>query len=103
MWQQKSQAFVGAPVYRNSHHSHNETQVYMETGTPGMTATASGWISRLLGVLPGPHLLTEALSLGTALPGSSSGPNVVANPPLGRNAGGSMLPCCSTRPASPYL
>ncbi|MGH8278244.1 MAG: DUF1501 domain-containing protein [Gammaproteobacteria bacterium] len=86
LWQNKSLAFVQASGSPDPNRSHFEAQAYMETGTPGDSHTADGWMNRLLGVLPAPHAPTEALSLGAALPRILSGPNSVSNLPLGRSA-----------------
>ncbi|MDE2070749.1 MAG: DUF1501 domain-containing protein [Gammaproteobacteria bacterium] len=89
-WQNKTLAFVQASGSPDPNRSHFEAQNYMETGTPGDTHTSDGWMNRLLGVLPGPHAPTEALSLGPTVPRILSGPNAVSNLPLGRNAGHPM-------------
>lgn len=86
LWQNKSMAFVQASGSPDPNRSHFEAQAYMETGTPGDSQTPDGWMNRLLGVLPGPHTPTEALSLGAALPRILTGPNSVSNLPLGRSA-----------------
>lgn len=86
MWQNKTLAFVHASGSPDPNRSHFEAQAYMETGTPGVAATPDGWMNRLLGTLPGPHAPTAALSLGATVPRILTGPNAVANLPLGRNA-----------------
>ncbi|MGB9429103.1 MAG: DUF1501 domain-containing protein [Gammaproteobacteria bacterium] len=86
LWQNKSMAFVQASGSPDPNRSHFEAQAYMETGTPGVGSTPDGWMNRLLGTLPGPHVPTEALSLGPTVPRIFSGPNTVSNLPLGRNA-----------------
>lgn len=86
LWHNKSMAFVQASGSPDPNRSHFEAQAYMETGTPGVTSTPDGWMNRLLGVLPGPHVPMEALSLGPTVPRILSGPNAVSNLPLGRNA-----------------
>lgn len=90
LWQNKSMAFVHASGSPDPNRSHFEAQAYMETGTPGVAGTPDGWMNRLLGALPEPHALTEALSLGPTVPRILSGPNAVSNLPLGRNADHSM-------------
>ena len=86
LWQNRSMALVHASGSPDPNRSHFEAQAYMETGTPGDSNTPDGWMNRLLGVLPGPHAPTEALSLGPTVPRIFSGPNTVSNLPLGRNA-----------------
>ena len=90
LWQNKTMAFVQASGSPDPNRSHFEAQAYMETGTPGDARTSDGWMNRLLGVLPGPHAPTEALSLGPTVPRILSGPNSVSNLPLGRSAGHPM-------------
>ncbi len=88
-WQDKSLAFVHASGSPDPNRSHFEAQAYMETGTPGVN-TASGWMNRLLGALPGAHAPTEGLNLGATMPLIFSGSNTVSSLPLGRNADHAM-------------
>jgi uncharacterized protein (DUF1501 family) len=90
LWQNHSLAFVHASGSPDPNRSHFEAQAYMETGTPGDGSVSSGWMNRLLGVMPGTRTPTEALSLGNASPLILTGPYPVSNLPLGRNAGHAM-------------
>lgn len=85
-WQAKTLGFVHASGSPDPSRSHFDAQAYMEAGTPGRGTTPDGWMNRLLAALPGPHAPTTALSLSATLPRIFSGPQPVANLPLGRNA-----------------
>ena len=89
-WQQRSLAFVHACGSPDPTRSHFDAQDYMESGTPGDKNTPDGWLNRLLGVLPGPHSSTEAISFGPTLPRIFRGRNAVANLPMGRAAARAM-------------
>ncbi len=90
LWQQQTLAFVHACGSPDPSRSHFDAQRFMECGTPGVITTADGWMNRLLGVLPGPHTPTQAISLGPVEPQILRGPYSVANFPLGRQAGRAM-------------
>lgn len=85
-WQAKTLAFIHASGSPDPSRSHFDAQAYMETGTPGQSTTADGWMNRLLACLPEPHSPTAALSLSATLPRIFFGPEPVANLPLGRKA-----------------
>lgn len=91
LWHQGTLAFVHACGSPSANRSHFDAQDFMETGTPDVKRTPDGWMNRLLGVLPGPHSPTQALGFGETLPRILSGPNEVANMPLGR-AAAKLLP-----------
>jgi len=62
---------VGSP---DPTRSHFDAQDYMESGTPGLKATASGWMNR---ALPAPEVKpspVRAVALGAVLPRSMDGP-----------------------------
>jgi uncharacterized protein (DUF1501 family) len=86
LWQDGTLAFVAACGSPDPTRSHFDAQDYMESGTPGVKATADGWMNRVLATLPRPHGPTEALSLGPVVPRILSGPMPIANIPLGRAA-----------------
>ncbi len=90
LWNQGSLAFIHACGSPDPTRSHFDAQDYMESGTPGVKSTPDGWMNRLLAVLPGPHVPTEAVSLGPTMPRILSGNMSVANLPLGRNAANPM-------------
>jgi uncharacterized protein (DUF1501 family) len=90
LWQSRKLAFVQAAGSPDSTRSHFDAQDYMESGTPGDKNTADGWMNRLLAQLAlAPQTMDanlDAVSLGPVLPRIFSGPQVVANVPLGRDA-----------------
>jgi len=96
LWQEGGLAFVHACGSPDPTRSHFDAQDFMESGTPGVKATADGWMNRVLAALPGPHGPTEAVSLGPTLPRILSGRMTVANIPLGRAAAN---PLAIDRPA----
>jgi uncharacterized protein (DUF1501 family) len=67
LWKQKSLAFVHASGSPNDSRSHFDAQDYMENGTPGVKATDTGWMNRLLADLP-KDKPTQAISVGTDIP-----------------------------------
>jgi uncharacterized protein (DUF1501 family) len=86
LWQSRKLAFVQACGSPDPTRSHFDAQDYMESGTPGVKSTDTGWMNRALGALvPRPGAL-EAVSFGPVLPRIFSGPGAVANVPLGREA-----------------
>lgn len=77
-WEQQRLAFVhavGAPVIERSHF---QAQDNLETGTPGVTVTNSGWLNRLLSVLPG-GTSTRAVNVGGTVPLIFKGEQPVAS------------------------
>lgn len=86
LWQERRLAFVHASGSPDPSRSHFDAQDYMETGTPGNKHTPDGWMNRLLGVLPGAHTPTEAVSFGNTMPKIFTGRMSVASMTLGRNA-----------------
>jgi uncharacterized protein (DUF1501 family) len=85
-WRDGTLAFVHACGSPDPTRSHFDAQDYMESGTPGVKATADGWMNRVLAVMPGKPSPTEALSLGAGVPRILSGRMPVANIALGRGA-----------------
>jgi uncharacterized protein (DUF1501 family) len=76
------------PIYDNWHlaivdaagspdptRSHFDAQDYMESGTPGLKATGSGWMNRALPNGQGPVSPVRAVSLGPVLPRAMAGPS----------------------------
>ena len=63
---------VGSP---DPTRSHFDAQDYMESGTPGLKATADGWLNRALPPDSGPRSPVRAVSLGTEMARSLRGPN----------------------------
>ena len=54
--------------------SHFDAQDYMESGTPGLKATTSGWLNRSLPLEAGKASPVRALSMGATLPRTMQGP-----------------------------
>jgi uncharacterized protein (DUF1501 family) len=86
LWQQRKLAFVHSIGSPDATRSHFDAQDYMESGTPGRKATADGWMSRLLSVLPGPSTATRAINLGSVTPRIFSGQALAANIGTGASA-----------------
>src|SRR5581483_278834 len=86
LWQARQLAFVDAAGSPDRTRAHFDAQDYMESGTPGVKSTGDGWMNRLLGQLPQQPGALAAVSFGPVLPRICSGPQSVANVPLGRAA-----------------
>jgi uncharacterized protein (DUF1501 family) len=89
-WRERSLAFVQACGSPDPTRSHFDAQIFMETGTPGRSATPDGWMNRLLGQMPGPRAPTEAIAIGPTVPRIMTGAFTVANMTLGAGAGKPM-------------
>ena len=63
---------VGSP---DPSRSHFDAQDYMESGTPGLRATADGWMNRALSKPVGTASPVRAVSLGSGLSRTLRGPN----------------------------
>jgi uncharacterized protein (DUF1501 family) len=81
-WQQGSLAFIHACGSPDQTRSHFDAQTYMESGTPGLRSTNSGWMNRLLTVLPGASPV-RAVTVGATIPWILQGQARVANLSLG--------------------
>jgi uncharacterized protein (DUF1501 family) len=68
LWQQQRLAIVHAVGSPDPTRSHFDAQDYMESGTPGLRATADGWLNRALPVATSKVSPVRAVSLGPALP-----------------------------------
>jgi uncharacterized protein (DUF1501 family) len=55
--------------------SHFDAQDYMESGTPGLKATAGGWMNRAMPKEPGKPSPVRAVALGPVLPRTLAGSN----------------------------
>src|SRR3984957_1241074 len=62
---------VGSP---DPTRSHFDAQDYMESGTPGLKATDSGWMNRSLPKIQGKESPVRAIALGATLPRALRGP-----------------------------
>lgn len=86
-WQDGTLAFVHAVGSPDPTRSHFDAQDYMESGTPGIKGTSSGWLNRLLEQLPDPRSPVRAINLGETLPRILMGKVSVASyAPAGKNA-----------------
>jgi uncharacterized protein (DUF1501 family) len=84
MWQDKTLAFVTSSGSPDKTRSHFDAQDYMESGVPGMKAVSTGWMNRLVSLLPDNHSPVRALNLGPTIPRILSGPASVANASIGK-------------------
>ena len=84
LWRNGSLAFVHACGSPASTRSHFDAQDYMESGTPGVKNTSTGWMNRLLAILP-KGTPVQGLNLGNTTPRILTGPMSVANLARGRN------------------
>lgn len=73
-WDRQQLAIVEAVGSPDPTRSHFDAQDYMESGTPGLKATADGWLNRALGNEAGPSVL-RAVSLSSGLPRALRGKN----------------------------
>ena len=75
LWRQRHLAIVHAAGSPDTTRSHFDAQDYMESGTPGVKATADGWLNRCLHALPQPSEMSafRAIALGPSLPRILSG------------------------------
>ena len=77
LWDQRNLAIVHAAGSPDTTRSHFDAQDFMETGTPGIKATESGWLNRSLHDLPNaaPNAAFRAIALGPSLPRILTGPD----------------------------
>jgi uncharacterized protein (DUF1501 family) len=74
LFDQQHLAIVDAAGSPDPTRSHFDAQDYMESGTPGLKATASGWMNRALPRIEGKPSPVRAVSLGPVLPRAMRGP-----------------------------
>lgn len=84
-WQAGNLAFVQATGLRDNTRSHFQAQDYLEAGaaTLGGDTENSGWLNRLIGVLPGGGA-TQAVSISNTMPLIFAGPQSVASMASGK-------------------
>jgi len=75
LWDKRQLAIVHAAGSPDPTRSHFDAQDYMESGTPGLKATADGWLNRSLPPVDGKPSPVRAVSLGATLPRSMRGVN----------------------------
>jgi uncharacterized protein (DUF1501 family) len=68
LWNEQQLAIIHAAGSPDPTRSHFDAQDYMESGTPGLKATADGWMSRALPPASGKPSPVRAVSLGPVLP-----------------------------------
>ena len=70
LWKDGHLAIVHAAGSPDATRSHFDAQDFMESGTPGLKATADGWLNRALHAAPGgaEHSSFRAIALGPSLP-----------------------------------
>src|ERR1700737_2809624 len=73
-WGQKNLSFVHACGSPDPSRSHFDAQDYMESGVPGVKSISTGWMNRLLTVLPENHSPVRAINFGPTMPRILSGP-----------------------------
>ena len=76
LWNQGRLAIVDAVGSYDLSRSHFDAQDFMETGTPGVKGTATGWLDRSLKMFPG-TAVSEAVAFQAQLPRSFMGPEPV--------------------------
>jgi uncharacterized protein (DUF1501 family) len=81
LWRNKSLAFVHASGSPDPSRSHFDAQDYMESGVPGEKFISTGWLNRLVSLLPSKNSPVQAVSLGPVLPRIFAGPAPVATVP----------------------
>ena len=72
-WKNKNLAFVHASGSPDPTRSHFDAQDFMESGAPGQKFITSGWMNRLVTLLPSKHSPVQAISFGPVLPRIFSG------------------------------
>src|SRR5215471_20284763 len=75
LWEGRHLAIVDAVGSPDPTRSHFDAQDYMESGTPGLKATADGWMNRALSKETGKISPLRAISLGPLAPRSMRGTN----------------------------
>ena len=73
LWNSRHLAVVHAAGSPDPSRSHFDAQDYMESGTPGVKATDSGWLNRTVRGLPEEKSAFRAVAMGPSLPRILSG------------------------------
>jgi uncharacterized protein (DUF1501 family) len=90
LWKSKQLAFVHSSGSPDPTRSHFDAQDFMESGVPGEKFISTGWLNRLLTLLPSKNSPVQAISFGPILPRIFSGPAPVAT--IDNGAKGTQLP-----------
>lgn len=85
LWQARQLAFVHACGSPDPDRSHFEAQDYMETATPGVATTRSGWLNRLAAALRYQRA-SDTVAFGVTQPLITRGQAPTATFPVGRGA-----------------
>ena len=85
LWQARQLAFVHACGSPDPDRSHFEAQAYMETATPGVSATRSGWMNRLAVALHYERA-ADTVAFGATQPLITRGTAPTATFPVGQGA-----------------
>lgn len=85
LWRRRELAFVHACGSPDPDRSHFEAQAYMETATPGVRTTRSGWLNRLAAALD-LHHAAQTVAFGANEPLIVRGPAPTTTFPAGRGA-----------------
>jgi len=91
MWKSRNLAFVTSAGSPDPTRSHFDAQDYMESGVPGVKVVSTGWMNRLITLLPDNQSPVRALNFGPTVPRILSGPASVANVPTGAAAGRKLV------------
>jgi uncharacterized protein (DUF1501 family) len=85
LWQARQLAFVHACGSPDPDRSHFEAQAYMETATPGVATTRSGWMNRLAAALHYERA-ADTVAFGATQPLITRGAAPTATFPVGQSA-----------------
>jgi uncharacterized protein (DUF1501 family) len=75
LWDKQQLAIVHAAGSPDPTRSHFDAQDYMESGTPGLKATTTGWLNRALPPASGPVSPVRAVNLGPSMSRTLRGDN----------------------------
>jgi uncharacterized protein (DUF1501 family) len=73
LWQERRLSIVHAVGSPDPTRSHFDAQDYMESGTPGLKSTSSGWLNRAVGLLGHDRTPFRAVAMTPSLPRSLYG------------------------------
>lgn len=84
-WKDRTLAFVVAAGSPDPTRSHFDAQDYMESGLPGVKIANTGWLNRVLSLMPDNQSPVRAINFGPTIPRILAGPASVANVQIGGN------------------
>lgn len=79
LWKNKTLGFVLNSGSPDPTRSHFDAQDYMESGCPGNKVVSTGWLNRLLAMLPNNGSPVRAINLGSTTPRILQGPQSIAS------------------------